>query len=228
MQGRSIFSFIIVTVVGGLLFSLYSFSETAVVNTQLHHFLVTAFFGAMSGSIIYYIILKNQRAEFREFKILEHQMKEKVIALEQSNQELQTLILDDELTGLRNRRGFFALAEQQLTIANQENKDIIIIFADIDRMKWINDNYGHREGDQALKAAAWLLGDTFKEPDVVARIGGDEFAVISLQSSANKMDILIERLDRKINEFNLNNGKGYKLSMSVGIAVYRDNCSSIE
>jgi diguanylate cyclase (GGDEF)-like protein len=218
-------------VVGGLLFNLYSFIETTAVNTVIGHYLATVSFGAMTGLIVCCIFLKNQtinsskmKIELKEVKTL----KEKFIALEKSNQDLHTLIMDDELTGLRNRRGFFTLAEKQLIRAKHEKKDIVIMFIDIDRMKWINDNCGHREGDQALRIVARILNDIFKEPDVVARIGGDEFAVLSLQSSANNMERRIDLLHLKLNEFNEKNNKGYQLSISVGIAVYEDSCSSLE
>lgn len=229
MQSRTIYSFLIITGVGGLLLSLYSFFETVAVNSQPGHVLATLFFGAMTGLIIclifFNIVISNEmKAELKQFKILQ----EEVVTLEKSNQELQTLIMEDELTGLRNRRGFFALAEQQIIKANQGKKEIITLFIDIDGMKWINDKHGHREGDHALKTAAMILRDIFKEPDVVARIGGDEFAVLSFKLSAHNMERLIDLLHKKLKEFNDKNSKGYQLAMSVGIAVYQDNCSSVE
>jgi len=84
----------------------------------------------------------------------------------------------DSLTGLPNRRGFSILAHLQFKIAKRQKKDMLLLFADFDDLKSINDSLGHHEGDKALIDVANLLKETFRGSDVIARIGGDEFSVL--------------------------------------------------
>ncbi len=134
--------------------------------------------------------------------------------------ELRALSLVDQLTGLSNRRGFLLLAEQQLRIANRTKRGILLLFADLDGMKRINDTLGHREGDLALAETAEVLRQTFRESDIIARIGGDEFAIVAIEAEKDSAEILVRRLRENLAA---RNGKGvrrYDLSMSLGIARY--------
>ena len=88
---------------------------------------------------------------------------------------LQQLSYNDELTGLLNRRGFLSMAQQQLKIAQREDWQLVLLFADLDSLKNINDNFGHTEGDRALKNVAAVLKKTFRTSDLLARLGGDEW-----------------------------------------------------
>lgn len=83
----------------------------------------------------------------------------------------------DELTGLYNRRGFFKRAEQELTDLRERHRTGMVLFLDLDGLKELNDTEGHDAGDALLVEAADLLRRLFREQDVLARIGGDEFAV---------------------------------------------------
>lgn len=131
--------------------------------------------------------------------------------------ELQKQALHDELTGLYNRRGFFMLAEQQLKISKRLKTPFQLIFIDMDRLKVINDTFGHQEGDQALIDAARVLRQTFRASDIIARIGGDEFVVIVNTASENSLDIVMERLTQNIDILNRTPGRKYSLCMSRGI-----------
>lgn len=134
--------------------------------------------------------------------------------------ELRNLSLVDELTNLHNRRGFETLAYQQLHLAHQAKMQMVLLFADLDRMKWINDTLGHHEGDQALKETANILKKTFRKLDIVARIGGDEFAVLAIGTSPASAETLIARLQQNLKCHNAKGNLRYKLSLSVGIALY--------
>ena len=102
--------------------------------------------------------------------------REKILKKVQESQEkYRTLSLYDELTQLHNRRGFDVLAEQQLKIANRTRNRTLLLFADVDNMKLINDNFGHQEGDKALIDTANILKKSTRKSDIIARIGGDEF-----------------------------------------------------
>ena len=88
------------------------------------------------------------------------------------------LSLVDELTGISNRRGFLAVADEEMKLARRMGEELTLLFVDIDSMKEINDTQGHAGGDAALRAVAAALQQTLRESDLVARIGGDEFAVL--------------------------------------------------
>ncbi|OGP99088.1 MAG: hypothetical protein A2026_19400 [Deltaproteobacteria bacterium RBG_19FT_COMBO_46_12] len=134
-------------------------------------------------------------------------------------EELLAFSLTDELTGLYNRRRFFILAEQYLKVAIREKKRAFLLFIDMDDLKWINDHYGHNEGDQALIALGSLLKKTFRESDIIARMGGDEFVAL-VESTDEASQILITRLYENIGDYNANVSKDYKLSICVGAAQF--------
>ena len=131
-------------------------------------------------------------------------------------QQLKSISITDELTGLYNRRGFLMLAKKQLELATRINKTMWMIYMDVDNMKWINDNLGHHEGDSALIDTANILKRTFRESDIVARIGGDEFAVIAFEESKTGADSMISRISTDIANLNAKENRAYQLSVSIG------------
>jgi diguanylate cyclase (GGDEF)-like protein len=135
-------------------------------------------------------------------------------------ERLFDLSITDELTGLSNRRGFMQLAQQQLNLAKRTGHGLVLIFVDMDGMKRINDTYGHNEGDQALIDLAHILKETFREADIIARIGGDEFTVLAAEIGKSDIDLPIVRLKEKIDAHNEHGGRRYNLSVSVGVASY--------
>ncbi len=132
--------------------------------------------------------------------------------------ELRSLALVDELTGLYNRRGFLALARQQLRIAGRVGAAVSQVYVDMDGLKQINDRLGHRTGDRALVETADILRETFRDADVIARIGGDEFAVLTVESGTSGADTMLERLRERLARRNSVADRRYGLSLSVGVA----------
>jgi len=104
------------------------------------------------------------------------------------------LSLTDELTGLRNRRGFFLFAEQARSLAVRAGKQSDILFAELDGLKDVNDRHGREAGDALLRNFAGVLAETFRESDVMARVGGDEFCVFGAELNLNP-EVLLARLD---------------------------------
>jgi diguanylate cyclase (GGDEF)-like protein/PAS domain S-box-containing protein len=124
----------------------------------------------------------------------------------------------DHLTGLHNRRGFITLAEQQLKIQEQTRHLIMLLYADLDHMKWINDTLGHEKGDKALIEVASILKDVFRKSDIIARVGGDEFAVLGIVVSTRSWNIIESRLQHQLDIHNAIENRDYKIFLSVGTA----------
>jgi len=133
---------------------------------------------------------------------------------------LRALALLDELTDLYNRRGFSILAEQQLKMAQRGRTRMVLLFADLNGLKQINDTLGHPEGDRALIETADVLRGTFRESDIIARVGGDEFVVLAIETDGAPAEILATRLQQNLGARNAREGRRYKLSLSVGLAHY--------
>jgi diguanylate cyclase (GGDEF)-like protein len=144
---------------------------------------------------------------------------DKMMRDHRGEEKLLALSLTDELTALYNRRRFFILTEQCLKVAVRTKKRLLLLFIDMDDLKWINDHYGHNEGDHALIYLATILKKTFRESDIIARIGGDEFVVLS-ESTDENGEILMTRLNENIRDYNAKTSQRYKLSISIGAARF--------
>jgi len=136
------------------------------------------------------------------------------------SQRLHSLSVTDELTGLYNRRGFFLLAEECFKLAKKGKKRQMILYADLDNFKEVNDVLGHDVGDRVIKETATILKSTFRTSDIIARIGGDEFVVLEVASAEADLNIMADRLQEDIEYFNANNNNPYNLSLSIGITSH--------
>lgn len=136
--------------------------------------------------------------------------------LSRSNEILQTLSLLDDLTGLYNRKGFLALADHRVKLAYRNGEPFAVAFVDLDGLKQINDTFGHQEGDCALKDTARVLQDCFRESDIVARIGGDEFALYVAEADVERVAV---RIQERLAELTAMPGRRYRLSFSIGFVA---------
>jgi len=145
-----------------------------------------------------------------------------ISALKKLEEEIRALSLRDELTGLLNRRGFLELATQQLKIAERLRKRMLLLYADVDDLKSINDRFGHQEGDRALTGAALVLKTSFRDSDLFARLGGDEFVVLAMETERSQADFFRSRLEKKLDLFNEQNlaQRKYTLGLSIGLVVW--------
>jgi two-component system, cell cycle response regulator len=140
--------------------------------------------------------------------------------------ELHKQSIHDDLTGLYNRRGFFALSGQQIKVAEREKRCLWFVLADLDGLKKINDTLGHETGDQAIRDAADILRDVFRAADIIGRIGGDEFAIVAPEKTPAQLEkIIINRIKDKIGAFSLTSGRPYGLSISSGAAYWTPESS---
>ncbi|MDM1756587.1 MULTISPECIES: sensor domain-containing diguanylate cyclase [Acinetobacter] len=144
-------------------------------------------------------------------------------------QELYKLATQDQLTGLANRALFLDCLRQGLLTAKQNNKKLGVLMIDMDGLKHINDEYGHRLGDIALKEIADRIKKSIRHDDLVARLGGDEFAVI-LSSVENQA--LAKTAMNRISEacglpFVFEN-IDLKIGASLGLAIFPKDAQSID
>jgi diguanylate cyclase (GGDEF)-like protein len=135
--------------------------------------------------------------------------------INQMEKEIHDLSLRDELTGLYNLRGFNLLAEQALRLAHRSQLPLSVLFVDLDNLKELNDSFGHNTGSAFLAETAELLKHTFRETDVMGRIGGDEFAVVC-QCSHVAISIAAKRLEAATTARNSHSGQLFPLRFSIG------------
>jgi diguanylate cyclase (GGDEF)-like protein len=187
----------------------------------------TPFFLALSGSVRWVVNMttihvENQGNTLRQSGFLidvtgrREEEERNMVILKESR--YNSLI--DDLTGLYNRRGFRELAEQQLCVAARINKPVLLFFIDVDKFKQINDIFGHHAGDEILINLAAILKNTFRESDLIARIGGDEFTVLTMETSPDSNGLLIERLNANIEQKNQGASGNHALSVTVGVSRY--------
>jgi diguanylate cyclase (GGDEF)-like protein/PAS domain S-box-containing protein len=128
----------------------------------------------------------------------------------------------DDLTGLLNRRGFFALVDQARPRARRLSAQVLLMYVDVDGLKHVNDRLGHAAGDVIVVAAAETLKSTFRQDDILARIGGDEFVALALLGRDHErldQQTLLARLEHTVAERRHELGKDYDFSLSFGIIV---------
>jgi len=134
--------------------------------------------------------------------------------------DILTWAITDDLTGIYNRKGFYALASHLMKIAKRSKQGIFLLYADIDGMKGINDNYGHKEGDLILTETANLLSRNYRESDIVARVGGDEFVVFPAGTAGDAPRLISDRLEKNLKLYNEQSGLKHRISLSWGTAFF--------
>ena len=134
--------------------------------------------------------------------------------------ELRNLATVDQLTGIANRRGFVAVAEHQLRLSARIGEPVALMFLDVDDLKTVNDTHGHATGDQMLRETAEVLVSTFRDSDLVARVGGDEFCVLLATPEDPGAKIALQRLREVAVRRSLEPGRAYRLSFSVGLTEF--------
>lgn len=137
---------------------------------------------------------------------------------------LENLTLTDELTGLRNRRGFNDEMRRTLAAAARYGERGVLVICDLDGFKSINDNYGHQVGDRVLRHVARVIEAQVRETDIVARLGGDEFAVLMVQTGwrhgAKRAQMLYQVLNRTIVT---HDGQQIAVRASIGVEPFGPN-----
>lgn len=150
-----------------------------------------------------------------ELKAANSKLKEEMSQRQKVEDEVRRLSLTDELTGLHNRRSFFLLADQLMRAARRNDQSCLLFFIDLDGLKKVNDVHGHEAGDLAIIAAAQVLKAAFRESDIVARIGGDEFVVLAVDARKSTQ-ALSARVQTLVDEFNGSDRCRYPIGLSIG------------
>jgi len=134
--------------------------------------------------------------------------------------ELDLIASTDELTGVYNRRGFYSYGETTLKFAKAMSQSGMVIYCDMDGLKKINDVYGHEAGDKAILAESIILRSNFRSNDIIARIGGDEFAIICPGLNKDSLRRIRNQINEDCRIWSGGNEAGFSLSISMGAVEY--------
>lgn len=126
----------------------------------------------------------------------------------------------DFLTGIANRREFFAIAEQERERASRYERPLSLAYFDLDGFKQVNDRLGHVEGDRVLTDVAFLLYSNLRSSDTVARIGGDEFVVLLPETDARSARIAVQKLRTLL--LQLSHDRGWEVTYSIGLVTFEE------
>jgi len=148
-------------------------------------------------------------AEISSRENTEEKLKEALVMVEQ-------LSVEDELTHLRNRRGFLSLAAHQIRYLRRQKRAFFIIYADLDGLKAINDEWGHNDGDVAIAAAAGAIRQALRDTDIVARMGGDEFTALVCEAAPPDYKSIRQRIVDSVQRAGAELNRPWKLSISLG------------
>ena len=172
---------------------------------QMHHVYLKLIINAIANAYDFtQALTKNEILSTKNEKLLK------------SNQELNFQNSIDELTQVLNRRGFMDKAEKELKRAAKASQSGMVFFADMDGLKKINDTYGHRVGDLAIQTEARVLSDAFRTTDIVGRLSGDEFAILSTGITKNYISTIRSRIEQLNLIYSQEAGLPLTLSLSLG------------
>lgn len=158
---------------------------------------------------------------------LEQEVRERTEQLREKNQALHKLATTDSLTGLLNRRALFTRGEKLKAQADRHGQPLAVVMLDLDYFKQVNDRYGHAAGDEVLVTLADELRRQFRDIDICARTGGEEFTLILDGSSAADAAAKVERLSAafKANEFTSDQDETFSVSLSAGVVAWQSEQS---
>ncbi|MFT6559503.1 diguanylate cyclase [Sneathiella sp.] len=168
--------------------------------------------------------LKNEFGEISYFAAIERDVTE----TKNLQNKLQDLAIKDPLTGLYNRRGFSELGQESFYIARRVHQKYAVAMIDIDHFKSVNDEYGHDIGDLVIQDLANCLRNSFRESDLVGRMGGEEFAVIMPSTSLEAAYKKLDELRLKISNRNLKELDGRPFTVSIGLCPLTDETRGLD
>ena len=187
---------------------------------------LTTSFSSVSRDLKSHADMQNLRKKLSS-EILERQKTE--LELKEALSMVKQLSIEDPLTDIHNRRGFVALAEQQLRYYRRQKLTFSVLFIDLDGLKGINDRYGHDEGDIAIKAAAEVLSACLRDSDILGRLGGHEFVALMHEGGEYSFPSIEKRIKENCKQKNVQLKKKWKLSMTIGhYCTASDNTETLD
>ncbi len=138
----------------------------------------------------------------------------------------QRMVHLDYLTGVWSRGSFEFYIKKRLS--DHDSDKLGIIYCDIDKLKEINDDYGHFEGDLAIKTATKIFKNSIRKTDIIVRMGGDEFIIVLESVTADILESTLDRINKAFEDYNQISNKKYELSCSFGSDILNSNFDTIE
>lgn len=197
------------------LFSQEQILGLIVCDTEREYFnLIPSLATHISAALKTMLLLEQQQ------EISEH-LQQNLEQLSKHNLILKEISKTDQLTGLYNRWGFLDYVKTIIENPMNQNREVLVLYADMDNLKSINDVYGHDEGDFALREIGHILKEAFRNTDVISRFGGDEFVAFALLGIPNYGKIMKHRIAEITERHNQMVQKPYRIEMSIGICEVR-------
>jgi diguanylate cyclase (GGDEF)-like protein/PAS domain S-box-containing protein len=137
------------------------------------------------------------------------------------NSRLEQMAMTDDLTNLANRRAFFLRGSEAVKRSRRSNQPLSLLMLDVDHFKQVNDSRGHEAGDQVLKCTAVVLQQNVREVDILARLGGEEFALLLPDTGPGEAAVLAERLRQAVEVMTCPGLEGLHVTVSVGVTACR-------
>lgn len=193
------------------LFSQEQLLGLIVCDTEIDYFNMVPSLGIhISAALKTMLLLEQQKG------ISEH-LQQNLEQISKHNLILREISKTDQLTGLYNRWGFLDYVKTIIENPMNQNREVLVLYADMDNLKMINDKYGHEEGDFALREIGKILKEAFRNTDVISRFGGDEFVAFALLGIPNYEKIMKHRISEITERHNQMVQKPYRIEMSIGI-----------
>lgn len=179
-----------------------------------------AYFGNIYPNSLQLAISLNFIALMKQQMSTQQKLAVSAAELNEKNILLNRLSITDALTGINNRRGFLDNVQIRANSQYNQGKLAMLLFADMDNLKQVNDRFGHKNGDFAIKSIAKILTDSFSSEDIIGRIGGDEFVAFSFIENEDKPNDIKAAIARESKILNDTCGKPYYIDISLGVSTF--------
>lgn len=213
LTSRQIFTITLVTLLGylGVLIALYINQPL-----RLHLDREILYFIGFSLTCILLVYTGSAASQLRE------RNRQQNIRLQRALDENRKLATTDDLTGLTTRRRFMEILGKQKAWSERDGSDFVIVFADLDHFKYVNDSFGHHTGDKVLQTFAEILKSSIREIDYAARFGGEEFVVLLNNTDIEQARTIAERIRSSLEQHNFNDlAPALNVTVSMGLANFR-------
>ncbi|NQZ94463.1 MAG: bacteriohemerythrin [Moritella sp.] len=189
-------------------------------NQQMHEYTSNDEIGAMNDA---YETLRRKLLQADMSKNIIKRQQQSLLDRRKERDKYRELASRDALTGALNRRKFNLILKQEIGFAKQDKQKLSLLLLDIDHFKNINDAYGHGGGDQVLRDFYDTCFNSVKSSDIVARIGGEEFAILMPETNSAQAQIIAERLRHNVSELQVPYGQdNIRLTVSIGLAQWQE------